>query len=321
MRTLTRWLQVVSFLFTLLFFTQVFAKDLNNSAVIYSSAAHFQGASSQRYIVPYSTDKLYIVSMMHAEDFDFFKDHEVRFNEYADYLEAVAELFHEFHGKIDFGPDWTFIQGVRQWRPGLLMYLQALGHGVHTHAHETTMPIDQVNQRLETVGIANNAIANGGFGQSNFVNYLAQFQDGAFQRFQAIVGYKDPSTNIPSDIGYCFRPSVTGDWQTEDSSGPLMYIGSNTPAVVGGGELNFNHLESWILDRLQHLNGGRINTLYWHDSLHNYTSSAAVDARLTQWRQLLAGPLRDLVLEGKVEWATFEEMLAICRAFEADNPS
>jgi len=267
---------------------------------------------------------LYVVSMMHAEDAINFMDLEVAFNTMAGPLQELDALFSEHGAKTDFGPDWTFILGVQAWGPTLLTDHLAAGHGLHTHAHETSRSIKEVNDLLLEVGVSENRVANGGFKQEgpdgqNWVGYLAQQTDDSSQPlFTTAVAYKDADTQLSNGIGICFRPSTSGDWTVHDPEGPLWYIGSNALQSVGGGALDFDALRDWIDDRLANLDPSKVNTLYWHDSLHKYGQPAQASERIERWEQELTEYFDPLVADGKIVWKTFAEMSDVCQAHEAE---
>ena len=272
---------------------------------------------------------VYIVSMMHAEESLPFHQDETLFRNYADNLRQLSALLAAHGAKLDFGPDWTFIEGIKQWDPALLTDLLAAGHGVHTHAHETQFDLGAVNAKLLEAGLNENIVANGGFlqtgpGGTNWVGYQAAFTD--FQNnplFQISVGYKNPQTQIADGTGVAFRPSQTGDWHVPDPQGPIIYIGSNMPdQQPGGGVLNFSTIRNWMNTILTQVDPNRVNTLYWHDSLHNYATCEVAAARMAQWEILLTEYLDPLVQEGRIQWRNFTEIGAIYTAVEqTPNPT
>ncbi len=265
---------------------------------------------------------LYIVSMMHAEESLPFHSNQDLFDFHADNLVALSDLFVNHGAKLDFGPDWTFIQGVINWQPSLLTDIADAGMGIHTHAHESQYDLGQVNQMLLDAGLAENYVANGGFfetgpGGTNWIGYQASFTDGSGNpRFEVSIGYKDPTTQIPDATAYVFRPSQFGDWHVEDPEGPMIYLGSNMPEEPGGGVLDFAAIGDWIDTKLTELDPGKINTLYWHDSLHNYPNPGAGAARRAEWELILTNYFDPKVAEGSIQWMNFAEMADLYRATE-----
>ena len=174
--------------------------------------------------------KLYIVSMMHVEEnLPFDTDNEL-FTRYEEALRRVSLKMKNNGAKIDIGPDWKFLDGVNTFESDVLDEITDFGHGIHTHAHETLYDLQEVNQKLRAIGISNK-IANGGFlqdgpGGENWVGYIADFTDASGANvFDAIIGYKNPTTQIPDSTGIILRPTLTGeDWKIHDPSGPIIFV-------------------------------------------------------------------------------------------------
>lgn len=262
---------------------------------------------------------LYIVSMMHAEDNVPFHYNDIAFNNVVQGLERLDDLFAEHNAKNDMGPDWTFVLGAVNRESTFLTDHLAKGHGVHTHAHETTegYELEGLNDLLIEAGLEENIIANGGFNQTyppnqNWVGYIASILDSVGnQRFATIIGYKDAITQISDAAGFIFRPSLVGDWRVHDPDSPIIYIGSNTEEVDHGIVLDFDTIGDIVDDRLTRLRPDKINTLYWHDSMHNYINPSTTNERIILWRQLFTDYFDPLLATGRIEWKTFEEMTLI----------
>lgn len=276
-------------------------------------------------VVNSSEPVLYIVSMMHAEDVIRFDQNEAIFRDFASGLRQVSELLSSHGAKLDFGPDWTFLGGVLNYDEQLITEILAAGHGVHTHAHETSFDefgnlydLSVVNQLLNQAGGNGNRIANGGFVQSgpnesNWVGYVSHFKDSqGGQLFDMIIGYKDPQTQVPDSLGYVIKPNTTQvDWQVEDPHGSILYAGSNMPPFEKAGALDFSTIRSWMDKRLVELQPNKINTLYWHDTLHNYGTQEQTTARLAEWESFLSEYLDPKVSSGQIVWKTFSEMVEL----------
>jgi hypothetical protein len=268
---------------------------------------------------------LYIVSMMHAEDNVPFHENAHLFSDFATNLRRVSDLLSSHGAKLDFGPDWTFLQGVIRHDQVLLTDLLAAGHNLHTHAHSTSFDangrlydLGVVNGLLAQAGVPANKIANGGFNKigpdgKNWVAYVANFKDAqGGQLFDGIIGYKDSRTQIPDSLGYMIAPSINSaseNWRSEDPNSSMLYIGSNMPPFAGAGKLDFATIRSWLDKKLTLLQAGKINTLYWHDSLHNYSTEELTTQRLAEWEQFLVEYLDEKVASGEIQWKTFTEML------------
>jgi len=272
---------------------------------------------------------LYIVSMMHAEDHIDFHESENVFTSFANKLRSVKNLLREHGGKIDFGPDWPFLKGAINFDPELLPELIAEGHGVHTHAHESSTneetgelyDLGVVNNLLAEAGAPGNRIANGGFVQSgpdgkNWVGYVESFTNSdQSPMFDTIIGYKDLETQVPESLNFMIQATNTGElWQTHDTEGQLLYTASNMLQIVKGGVLDFSSIRDHMDTVLANVTPGRLNTMYWHDSLHNYTNDNDATGRLADWELFLTEYLDPLIASGRVQWKTFTEMTEIYKS-------
>jgi len=259
--------------------------------------------------------------MMHAEESLPFHQNQNIFEDHATSLRLLSTLFASHGAKLEFGPDWTFIEGVKQFDPALLTDLLATGHGIHTHAHESQFDLGEVNARLLQAGLSENVVGNGGFlksgpGGTNWVGYMTSFTDDSEdQLFDVGIGYKNPNTQEIVGIGHAFRPSITGDWTVHDPGGPLIYLGCNMPESEGAA-IDFETIQAWMDDVLTRIDPDKVNTMYWHDSLHQYGDPVAAQARLDEWEHLLGSYFDHLVAEGRIEWKTFTEMGQIYAQWE-----
>jgi len=152
--------------------------------IISLTVVFFNGAKRESSALGVATPpqtKLYIVSMMHAEDSVNFHEELDAFTNISAGLRRVSLLMNKHGAKIDFGPDWTFLDAVYVNKSTVLDEIRSKGHGIHTHAHESTYDLVEVNDRLKLVGIEN-TIANGGFDKTitvdgeelNWVGYVTE---------------------------------------------------------------------------------------------------------------------------------------------------
>ena len=82
---------------------------------------------------------------------------------------------------------------------------------------------------------------------------------------------------------------------------------------------SFDDLKAGLQMGLDAVQPGVINTMYWHDSVHNYGRAEKAEPRIDQWNRFLTEVIDPLVAEGKVQWATFSEMTDAYLALEADG--
>lgn len=259
---------------------------------------------------------LYIVSMMHAEEWTGFLD-ESTYKKYSEDLRELMAVFNAHGAKIALGPDWTFIQGTQNYDPTLFADFQSHGHGVDTHAHETTKDLGQVHNMLDSMNVKDTIIANGGFTKKwndppggNWAAYVAHFKTtGGQQMFLASVAYKDPASQIVDSLFTPIRPSLTGDWMVHNPNGPLVYI-SGGAAIDASKPGFFTTLPQVVEYFLAGVVPGKINCMYWHDSVHNYGTPLG-DTRIVQWDNILSSYFDGKVKNGTLIWANFIEMYQI----------
>jgi|GEM_PF-4607851 len=91
--------------------------------------------------------------------------------------------------------------------------------------------------------------------------------------------------------------------------------GCNMPLFAKADTLDFFTIRScWIDMRLQGLQANEINSLYWHDFLHNYGTDEDTTARLQEWESFLNEYLDPKVAAGNIKWATFTEMAELYKS-------
>jgi hypothetical protein len=196
-----------------------------------------------------------------------------------------------------------------------------MGHGIHTHAHETRYDIANVRERLIDAGLDDNIIANGGWLQDGpnglgWVDYISSFKRPNGQlAFQAATAYKDPRTQQSDTSKICFRPSLRGDWHIHDPNGDLVYIGSSALPGYKSNKLDFATIAGRIDDRLSNMVPGKINTLYWHNSADGYGNNQG-PLQIQKWDSLLTAYFDPLAAQGKIVWANFTEIYDIYLQWE-----
>jgi hypothetical protein len=280
-----------------------------------------QGSSHPTYqeldleVIPLASPqpKLYIVSMMHAEEADYFLQESV-YQGYADNLRDLMALFDVHGAKIALQPDWTFIQGTVDFDPTLFSDFQAHGHGVDTHAHETTHDLGQVHDMLDAAGVTDTIIANGGFTKTwgvdgNWAAHIAHFETvGGYPMFLAVNGYKEAASQVIDSLFTPIRPGTTGDWMVHDPDGPLVYIAGGAIGLDSASPDFFADLPDSVDYALMGAVPGKINCFYWHDSVHNYPAGSAAEARKALWSEVLTSYFDPKVDAGVLVWANFTEM-------------
>jgi hypothetical protein len=262
---------------------------------------------------------LYIVSMMHAEEQTQFLSQSY-YMPYAIHLRQLKQVFDNHGAKIALQPDWTFIQGTVNFDPTLFSNFQASGHGVDTHAHESINNLSAVHDMLDDAGVTGTIVANGGFTQTweggNWAAYVAHFTDDTGkQMFLVSNAYKNPSTQEVDSLFTPIRPSTSGDWMVHDPDGPIVYIPGCDRKIESGPNF-FNDLPAAIDDALRGIVPGKINTFYWHDSVHGYGDAPIVPQLIANWDSLLTSYFDPKVESGELVWKNFGEMYEIYKEWE-----
>ena len=267
---------------------------------------------------------LYIVSMMHAEDRIWFKENRARFTGHAQNLRKLTNRFHAHEAKLAFQPDWTFIQGAKQWDPGLFTGLLDRGMGVDAHTHARHgYTLEKVADMLKECGVPEVPVGNGHFnktvlfGMNMFWAFSQPQKDTGKPYFEAICAYKDSSTGEVDRSAIVWRPRQSGDWHVHDPETPVVYIGGGPMGALK----SFQQLEEMLRFRLPRVKPGYTNVMYWHDSLHNYGPSPMAANRIDQWDEFLTEVADPLAASGKIRWATFSEILDAYLALEGSGAS
>ena len=188
---------------------------------------------------------LYIVSMMPADELSGYLD-QTTFLGYSAKLRKLEAIFNLHKAKIALQPDWSFITGEKEFDSTLFTDFQADGHGVDTRASETSHDLGEVHDLLDSTGITDTIVENGGFDKTwdtppggNWAAYVAHFQTtGGQQMFFVSDGYRDPASGAVDALFTPIRPSLTGDWMVDDPSGPIVYISGGAVGLDGNNSIS-----------------------------------------------------------------------------------
>jgi len=134
----------------------------------------------------------------------------------------------EAHGAhVNFGTDWTFADAVAAHDPTFFEELEASGHEVDAHAHESAVSYHEVRERIRAAGGHPTAVASG-LREDRFRTTLDALGRHPGE-FQILWGIAAAGHGEGEDIsGWVWRPS-RDDWRKHDPDGAYLYI--------GGGEL------------------------------------------------------------------------------------
>jgi hypothetical protein len=162
-------------------------------------------------------------------------------------MRNFAEMVAEHNAKINFGTDWTFADGVRNFDPNFFTDLEELGHEIDTHAHESHISYNEVRQRIIQAGGSPTKVASGLL-EAAIYHKMNTFQTD--NNFRILWGVALPGHSAGEAIpGWTWRPS-SDNWTIHDSESEFIYIGP------GDMVNNVSYIENAIYNR----NYKRINT-------------------------------------------------------------
>jgi len=86
---------------------------------------------------------------------------EVLMRHFADAMRAFAGMAANHGARINFGSDWTFSRGVARFEPTFYADLEALGHEIDAHAHQSPVPYHDVREEIAIAGGTPTYVASG----------------------------------------------------------------------------------------------------------------------------------------------------------------
>ncbi|MBU1050275.1 hypothetical protein KKG90_09670 [Candidatus Bipolaricaulota bacterium] len=237
-------------------------------------------------------------------------------------MTAFAQMAARHGAVISFGSDWTFSRGVALYEPDFYANIEALGHDVDAHAHESHVLYRQVREEIAAAGGHPTRVASG-LNEEEIQERLTYF-DTAAPEFQVLWGISLPGHGAGECTApWVWRPS-RDDWTQHDPNGNYIY--------VGHGEL-VNSIQA-VRQAAENRNPERMNTIAVFTTPREFKAalgSAGLDEawtaskdsveywenRIAWWDNFLAqiASLRDA---GIVEFATVREIAAIFEEREAD---
>jgi hypothetical protein len=163
-------------------------------------------------------------------------------------MRAFAEMAHAHGAVINFGSDWTFSRGVALYEPGFYDDIEAMGHEVDAHAHESSILYHEVREEISLAGGRPTHVASG-MNEQDIQDQLDYF-DEYYPEFLILWGVALPG-HVAGECTatWVWRPS-RNDWTRHDPNGRYIYIGNGE--LVNSREA----IRSAIADRLP----DRVNT-------------------------------------------------------------
>ncbi|MBU0531724.1 MAG: hypothetical protein ABIG32_02665 [Candidatus Uhrbacteria bacterium] len=276
------------------------------------------------------TSPLYVSLVMHAEEDlqggvspkvlvpDYDGDEALMLH-FTTVLREFAQMCAGHGVKINFGSDWTFSDGVANFDPMFYTDLEAMGHEIDAHAHESYVMYHEVRGKIVTAGGNPTAVASGAT-EGNIYDRMSYF-DSYWPEFQYIWGVALAGHGSGEDLsGWVWRPD-TDDWLVHDSEGRYIYIGH-------GEQMNSVELiEEAVAGRYEN----RINTyalftnpreflaLKGTEGIPDEWTAKPEDAdywenRIEWWDEFLS----DLELVDEIEFASLTEIAEIFEANESN---
>jgi hypothetical protein len=128
------------------------------------------------------------------------------------------------HGaRINFGSDWTFSRGVARFDPTFYTDMEAMGHEIDAHAHESSILYHEVREDIVKAGGHPTHVVSG-LNENEIQDRMSYF-DRYYPEFQILWGVSLPGHGAGECIApWVWRPSRT-DWTQHDSDGKYIYIG------------------------------------------------------------------------------------------------
>ena len=247
---------------------------------------------------------------------------EALMHHFAGVMRALAELASEHGAKINFGSDWTFSRGVALHEPAFYMDLQAMGHEIDAHAHESFVAYHDVRQEIVVAGGSPSHVASG-MNEEEIQSELLYF-DATYPEFRILWGVALPGHGPGECVApWVWRPS-RDDWTRHDPDGRYIYIGH--------GEL-INSIQA-IRQALEHRSADKVNCIALFTTPREFKALEGTPAieeawtvpegsadywmnRLAWWEALL-DQMAPLVEAGVVEYATLSEIASIFEDQEED---
>jgi hypothetical protein len=183
-----------------------------------------------------------------------YNDNEAILLHYTNAMRELGKMLQKHGMKMNFGSDWTFIEGVQKYDPTFFQDLAEMGHEIDAHAHETHVPYLDVKNMLRECGVEPTSVASGGL-EENVEKHFEYF-DSVYPEFTIIfgLGVKYHHTGGEEMAGWVWRPSME-NWLVHDPDGKYIYISRGLKEP--GGHANV----STVKRALENLYPDRLNVM------------------------------------------------------------
>jgi hypothetical protein len=196
---------------------------------------------------------------------------EALMHHFAAAMRGFAQMAAGHGARINFGSDWTFSHGVALHEPSFYTDLEALGHEIDAHAHESSIPYSEVREEIALAGGHPTHVASG-MNEETIQEELDAF-DATYPEFQILWGVSLPGHGEGEcTASWAWRPS-RDDWTVHDPDGRYIYIGH--------GEL-LNSLAA-IRSAVENRAADRLNTYAVFVSPREFKADAGTPGIAEQW--------------------------------------
>lgn len=259
---------------------------------------------------------------------------EAQFRHFSKAMRELAKVFQKHNAKIDFQTDWTFVEGVKKWDPTFFSDLEAMGHEMDAHAHETQVKYPELWDRIKEAGGHPSAVV-GGFGPDSSGRWSIRFNE-LYDTFKILWG--GATFQHKEDVeqpGYAYRPKAS-NWLEHDPNQRLVYIGGN----LGSGPTSSPYKDSGrglVSEALANVDENKLNTYSLLDITDFFLAdpgTAGIPQRFTApygdpknwktrietWDKWLSEVADPLAKDGRLEWKTLTQIYYLYLDFEKENP-
>ena len=138
-------------------------------------------------------------------------------------MRSFTQMAAEHGARINFGSDWTFSRGVALHQPTFYEELEAMGHEIDAHAHESFIMYSQVRDEIAAAGGHPTSVASG-IKEEAVQDKLAHF-DSIYPEFTILWGVAMPGHGTGECTASWVWRLSRDDWTHHDPQGDYIYIG------------------------------------------------------------------------------------------------
>jgi hypothetical protein len=180
------------------------------------------------------TSPLYLTIIIHTEeDISKCKNPKARIPDYdgneeltlhfTNAMREFAEMVASHNAKINFGTDWTYSNAIELYDPTFYTDLEAMGHEIDAHAHESCILYHEVREDIVDAGGTPTKVASG-MTEGDIYDQMEYF-DKYYPEFELLWGVALAEHTAGEETsGWVWRPS-RDNWLEHDPEGKYIHIG------------------------------------------------------------------------------------------------